>query len=84
MVDVITSVCYHHGLLNYSQRKMTTDGALFHLPYCWERISMILDPEEETSDYIEDCEICCRPIELFFRFSEENLVSFKARKMEGI
>lgn len=45
---------------------------------------MILDPEEETSEYIEDCEVCCRPIELFFRLSGDVLVSFEARKMEGI
>ena len=45
---------------------------------------MILDNTEEVSYYIEDCEVCCRPIELFFSFSGENLVSFEARPMEGI
>ncbi len=56
----------------------------FTCPYCWETISMVLDPSEEESEYIEDCEVCCRPIELSFRFSEENLVRFEARRMEGI
>ncbi|MEN8727729.1 MAG: CPXCG motif-containing cysteine-rich protein [Sulfurovum sp.] len=56
----------------------------FTCPYCWERISMILESSEEESAYIEDCEVCCRPIELFYTFSGENLVSFEARKMEGI
>jgi hypothetical protein len=45
---------------------------------------MILDSSEEVSDYIEDCEVCCRPIELVFRFSGENLVYFEAIAMEGI
>ena len=45
---------------------------------------MILDNTEEVSDYIEDCEVCCRPIELDFRFSGENLVRFDAKVMEGI
>ena len=49
-----------------------------------ERISMILDPQEEESEYIEDCEVCCRPIELFFKFSDDTLVNFEAKKMEGI
>jgi len=53
----------------------------FTCPNCWERISMILESSEEESDYIEDCEVCCRPIELFYTFSGENLVSFEARKM---
>jgi len=56
----------------------------FTCPYCWEQISMILDPSEEESEYIEDCEVCCRPIELFFKFADERLVYFEARRMEGI
>jgi hypothetical protein len=56
----------------------------FTCPYCWERISMILDSYEEMSTYIEDCEVCCRPIEILFSFSGEDLVSFEARKVEGI
>ena len=56
----------------------------FTCPYCWERISMVIDSYEEESDYIEDCEVCCRPIEIKFRFSDERLVAFEAKVMEGI
>jgi len=56
----------------------------FTCPYCWEHISMILDSQEENADYIEDCEVCCRPIELEFKFRGENLVHFNAKVMEGI
>jgi len=56
----------------------------FTCPYCWQQISMVLDPSEEVSDYIEDCEVCCRPIEIFFRFEEGRLVTFKALKIDGI
>ena len=56
----------------------------FTCPYCWERISMILDSSEEESEYIEDCEVCCRPIELSFKFSEAYLVCFEAKRIEGI
>jgi hypothetical protein len=56
----------------------------FICPYCWERISMILDSSEENSDYIEDCEVCCRPIELEFKFRGDNLAMFDAKQMEGI
>jgi hypothetical protein len=45
---------------------------------------MILDSSEENSDYIEDCEVCCRPIELEFKFRGEYLVNFEAKQMEGI
>jgi hypothetical protein len=56
----------------------------FTCPYCWEQISMILDNSEGESEYIEDCEVCCRPIELIFKFSGEILVSFETKKMDGI
>jgi hypothetical protein len=45
---------------------------------------MILEAEEETSEYIEDCEVCSRPIELAYKFKDENLLSFNAKQMEGI
>lgn len=56
----------------------------FTCPYCWERISMILDPSEAYSEYIEDCEVCCRPIEITFEFSGETLIAFEVKRMEGI
>ena len=45
---------------------------------------MILDYSEEESSYIEDCEVCCRPIEISFRFAGERLVAFDAIRIEGI
>jgi len=32
-------------------------------PYCWESISVLLNPEDLGEQYIEDCQVCCRPIE---------------------
>ena len=31
-------------------------------PYCGEQISVLIDPEEVGQEYIEDCQVCCRPI----------------------
>ncbi len=58
----------------------------FICPYCWERISMILESDEEggRTSYIEDCEVCCRPIELNFELDGEWVIRFDARKMEEI
>ena len=59
----------------------------FTCPYCWERISMILDCTEYTEyevEYIEDCEVCCRPIMLHFRFDDqEQLITFDTQTIEG-
>jgi len=33
-------------------------------PYCGEIISILIDTSVETQEYIEDCQVCCRPIEI--------------------
>ena len=45
---------------------------------------MILDSSEEMPDYIEDCEVCCRPIEISFKIVDGLLISFSVSVMEGI
>ncbi len=32
-------------------------------PYCGERLETRVDLTADESSYIEDCEVCCRPIE---------------------
>ena len=32
-------------------------------PYCGERIEVLLDDSVPHQNYIEDCPVCCRPIE---------------------
>ncbi|TRZ43217.1 CPXCG motif-containing cysteine-rich protein [Robertkochia solimangrovi] len=49
----------------------------FQCPYCWEHISMLLDPSESQS-YVEDCEVCCNPIVVKAEFSEGTLIEFQA------
>jgi hypothetical protein len=31
-------------------------------PYCGERINLVLDTSAGSQRYIEDCQVCCRPI----------------------
>jgi hypothetical protein len=31
-------------------------------PYCGESIRVLIDHEEAGQQYIEDCQVCCRPI----------------------
>ena len=31
-------------------------------PYCGENISVLVDDSVPEQNYIEDCEVCCRPI----------------------
>ena len=31
-------------------------------PYCGECIDVLVDPSVPQQNYIEDCQVCCRPI----------------------
>ena len=52
----------------------------FLCPYCGEEISMVLDVSISHQTYIEDCEVCCRPIEIRYAVEDEALVEFEARR----
>ncbi|MFC3879126.1 CPXCG motif-containing cysteine-rich protein [Algoriphagus namhaensis] len=54
----------------------------FQCPYCFEEISMLLDPSVRKQTYIEDCEVCCNPIELTPEFEAGELVYFDAQSIE--
>ncbi len=54
----------------------------FLCPYCGEEISMILDPLVRRQTYVEDCEVCCHPIEITCAFEDGELCSFSAAPIE--
>jgi transcription elongation factor Elf1 len=54
----------------------------FQCPHCWEEISMILDTSIRNQTYIEDCEVCCNPIELTPVFESNELVAFESQSIE--
>jgi len=35
-----------------------------HCPYCGESVEILIDGSVEQQTYIEDCWVCCRPIQL--------------------
>ena len=54
----------------------------FQCPYCWEEISMLLDSSLVGTEYIEDCEICCNPINIVYGFENQDLIHFEAQNLE--
>ena len=57
-----------------------TEEAFFTCPYCWERISMVVDLSVGQQSYIEDCEVCCRPIQLDIKARKGKLVKIEAQQ----
>ena len=42
----------------------------FNCPHCWQNQLKIIDPSVGEQSFIEDCEVCCNPLE--FNLSVEN------------
>lgn len=49
----------------------------FQCPYCWEEISMLLDASVAKQTYVEDCEVCCNPMEITPEFQNNILMAFE-------
>lgn len=43
---------------------------------------MVLDLSVEEQHYIEDCEVCCRPIQIFYTSEDFDLNDFFAESIE--
>lgn len=54
----------------------------FQCPHCWEEISMLLDPSVDQQNYIEDCEVCCGPIQIRVQFHQGELKRFEALPLD--
>ena len=45
----------------------------FDCPHCWENQLKMIDSSVEIQNFIEDCEVCCNPIE-FDLIVKNNLI----------
>ena len=43
---------------------------------------MVLDLSVRSQTYVEDCEVCCQPIEIFCRAEASELIDFRAQTLE--
>ncbi|MEM6327593.1 MAG: CPXCG motif-containing cysteine-rich protein [Bacteroidota bacterium] len=54
----------------------------FYCPYCLAPITMLLDPSVGQQTYVEDCEVCCSPIEVTYAVADETVHAFEAERMD--
>ena len=48
-------------------------------PYCNEPITVLVDTSVDYQEYIEDCQVCCRPIEMTTSVDFESGVNLVVR-----
>ena len=59
---------------------MAQQEQFFDCPFCVETISVLLDLTVPSQSYIEDCEVCCRPIEILYTVIEGEVADFQAQE----
>lgn len=58
---------------------MLEEEYFFVCPHCWEEISMVLDLSVRGQRYVEDCEVCCNPLEIWYEGDGEFVTGFEVR-----
>lgn len=48
-------------------------------PYCGEQIRVLVDTSAGSQQYIEDCQVCCSPIEFFLNVEGDDHYSLDVR-----
>jgi transcription elongation factor Elf1 len=56
-----------------------TEEYFFYCPNCAKNISMVLDLSVRGQTYIEDCEVCCNPIEIRYTVVDHEVEEFDAQ-----
>ena len=58
------------------------EEVFYQCPYCWEQVSILVDLSQYNQKYIEDCEVCCNPIEFEIKCASDGLIDFQARSID--
>ena len=48
----------------------------FDCPHCWQNQIKLIDPSINSQVFIEDCEVCCNPLEFNISVSRNVIESF--------
>ena len=51
----------------------------FTCPHCWQEMSVLLDLSAGGQTLIQDCEVCCNPLEIAYEVRDAAVQSFDVR-----
>jgi Cysteine-rich CPXCG len=49
-------------------------------PYCAESMHILIDSSAGAQTYIEDCQICCQPMQITFDASETEVLNLRVER----
>lgn len=56
------------------------ESKFIQCPYCWESFEVIADCSVESQEYVEDCEVCCRPIVMKVEITGDGLPEIEVNR----
>ena len=69
------------GVIRHCSPKMLQTEEQVQCPHCFESIRILLDLSIEHQSYVEDCPVCCQPIDIATNIDiDGNLVGVNARR----
>jgi hypothetical protein len=51
-----------------------------HCPYCGESLELLVDCSAGAQNYVEDCQVCCRPMEIHTTVTGDGRALVDARR----
>jgi hypothetical protein len=58
--------------------------AVISCPYCGESITILVDGSLEQQQYIEDCQVCCKPMVVHLQVSTNGHCRVEARHEDEV
>lgn len=60
------------------------EPVLIHCPYCGEAIEILVDASAGGQRYVEDCQVCCRPIVLSIALDDGDRPDVRADREDDV
>jgi len=58
------------------------DGVFVQCPWCGERSEVFPDASSGSAEYIEDCQVCCRPIVFHLEVDDDGASQLRIAREE--
>lgn len=83
--DNLTQLKFKNSMLAQENRAKTkavqTEDIAIRCPFCFEEIFIGVDPSGgDSQQYVEDCQVCCKPIEIEIERDSEGQWTVEAEK----
>jgi hypothetical protein len=60
-----------------------TSTTIVQCPYCWQELEIAVDTSAGEQSYVEDCQVCCRPMLVRIEVEDGELLSASAEMENG-